>query len=225
MEYHIEKGGNMKKFGIDISSFQGDFSFKKAKKDDVTFAMIRAGFTDRRNGFSKTVDPRFEENYRHAKEAKINVGAYWYSRATTYEEGREEAEFLYEHCLKDKTFEYPIAMDVEDNIYQRKAGRRRVTDAILGFAEYLEEKGYYVIIYASLNWFFHYMELRRLRAYDKWVAYWERFRPTGLTYGMWQFSGGKARTIAGVDCDRDYSYKDYPKIMKDKGLNGFPKKR
>ena len=44
---------------------------------------------------------------------------------------------------------------------------------------------------------------------------------------MWQFGGetNKIRTnkVAGVTCDQDYCYKDYPSIMRDYGLNGFGK--
>ncbi len=210
-------------FGIDISSYQGDFDFAKAKKEGVKFAILRAGFTDGDNGVSKTIDPRFEENYRHAKEEGIGVGAYWYSRATSYELGRREAIFMYQTCLRGKRFEYPIAIDVEDNLYQRKAGKRAITDAIKGFCEYLEERGYYVSIYASVNWFENYIETSELDRYDKWVADWVNIRPTYPRGGMWQFAGGKSRPIANVDCDKDYAYKDYPKIMIDKQLNGFKK--
>lgn len=211
----------MQLFGIDISEFQGDFDFYKAKEEGIKFAMVRAGYTDRDNGISKSIDSRFEENYRHAKENGIPIGAYWYSRATNYERGKEEAIFMYEYCLKGKSFEYPIAIDVEDNIYQRKAGKKELTEAIKGFMEYLEDKGYYVIIYASDYWFRRYIETNELDKYDKWVASWSNTRPTYPKNGMWQFSGGKGKPIADVECDRDYAYKNYPQIMLDKGLNGF----
>ena len=35
------------------------------------------------------------------------------------------------------------------SIYQKKAGKKAVTEAIIGFCEYLENKGYWVGIYAS----------------------------------------------------------------------------
>ena len=44
---------------------------------------------------------------------------------------------------------------------------------------------------------------------------------------MWQFGGetNKIRTnkVAGVTCDQNYAYKDYPAIIKNAGLNGFHK--
>lgn len=213
-----------KVFGIDVSEFQGNFDFKTAKDEGVRFAMIRAGYTGSSNGIDKSVDPKFEEYYKNAKEANIDVGAYWFSRATSYELGKLEAEFMYKHCLKEKRFEYPIAIDVEDNIYQKEAGKKAVTDAIKGFCEYLEEKGYYVIVYASVNWFENYIDTSELTRYDKWVASWGVERPTYPTNGMWQFSDGsneRNRPIAGHDVDHDYAYKNYPMIMRNNGLNGY----
>ena len=44
---------------------------------------------------------------------------------------------------------------------------------------------------------------------------------------MWQFGGetNKIRTnkVAGITCDQNYCYKDYPAIMQTNGLNGFGK--
>ena len=54
---------------------------------------------------------------------------------------------MYENCLKGKQFEFPIYIDVEDTHHQVN-NKRGVTDAIIGFCEYLENLGYYVGIYA-----------------------------------------------------------------------------
>ena len=44
---------------------------------------------------------------------------------------------------------------------------------------------------------------------------------------MWQFGGEtnqlRNNKIAGVTCDQDYAYKDYPSIIMNAGLNGFKK--
>lgn len=117
-------------FGIDISSYQSDIDLIKVKDEGVDFVIIRAGYSD---GVSKRVDDYFEKHYKRAKDNNLKVGAYWFSRATTYEQGKSEAEFMYNNCLKGKKFEYPIAMDVEDSYYQSKAGKNKVTEAIKGF--------------------------------------------------------------------------------------------
>ncbi len=214
-----------KVFGIDISKYQKGIDFSLIKKEGVKFIMIRAGYTGSSNGLSKYKDECFETFYKQAKKFDIHVGAYWYSCATTYENGKKEAEYLYNNCLKGKQFEYPIAMDVEDNNYQRKAGKKVVTEAIKGFCEYIESKGYYVIIYANSNWFKNYIDMASLTRYDIWLASWSSSKPETPIAGMWQFGGEinkiRSNKIAGITCDQNYAYKDYPSIMMQKGLNGY----
>lgn len=214
-----------KVFGIDISAYQKGIDLSRAKGEGVAFAILRAGYTGYGNGVSKAKDTSFEAHYANAKANGLGVGAYWYSCATTYENGRAEAEFMYNNCLKGKSFEYPIYIDVEDGYYQAKAGKGAVTSAIKGFCEYLEAKGYYVGIYANTNWFNNYINTNELARYDKWVANWGTSRPSNPSGGLWQFGGetNKIRTnkVAGMTVDQNYAFYDYPSIMKSKGLNGF----
>lgn len=214
-----------KVFGIDISVFQKGINLATAKKQGVKFAILRAGYTGYGNGVSKAKDKQFENHYKNAKANGIGVGAYWYSCATTYANGRAEAEYMYNNCLKGKQFEYPIAIDVEDTYYQAKAGKTAVTNAIKGFCEYLEAKGYYVCVYANKNWFQNYINTSALSKYDKWVASWSRSKPSSPAGGLWQFGGEtnllRSNKIAGMTVDQNYAYYDYPAIMKSKGLNGF----
>lgn len=218
-----------KVFGIDISEFQRGIDLRKAKAEGVKFAIIRAGYTGYASGKPQAKDPDFETHYKNAKANNLGVGAYFFSRATTYQEGAKEGKFLYENCLKGKTFEYPIYIDVEDSYYQQKAGKKAVAEAIKGFCEYVREKGYYVGIYTNVNWFRNYIDTESLTKYDKWVASWTKTRPTYPTGGMWQFGGStneiRSNKVAGVVCDQNYAYKDYPKIIKEKGLNGLTKEK
>lgn len=217
----------MKVFGIDVSTYQKGFDFTQAKNEGVEFAIIRGGFTGYGKGKSQAKDNQFENHYKNAKTNGLGVGCYFFSRACSKAEGEKEAKFLYENCLKGKQFEYPIYIDVEDSYYQAKAGKQAVTDGIIGFCEYLENKGYYVGIYANTNWFNNYMYLDQLKAYDKWIAQWSTNRPNSPEGGMWQFGGEtnkiRSNKVAGVTCDQNYSYKDYPSIVENAGLNGFTK--
>lgn len=216
-----------KVFGIDISKYQKGINLATAKKEGVEFAILRAGYTGYGNGVSKAIDTEFETHYKNAKANGLGVGAYWFSRATTYENGKAEAEYMYKNCLKGKQFEYPIYIDVEDTYYQSKAGKTAITNAIKGFCEYLEGKGYYVGVYANSSWFKNYIDASIPTKYDCWVANWGTANPSSPAHGLWQFGGetNKIRTnkIAGMVCDQNYAYKDYPSIMKNHGLNGFTK--
>ena len=208
--------------GIDISSYQKGINFD-AIKSSVEFAILRAGFTGwGGDGTGKNKDSCFEDFYKQAKAKGIPVGAYWYSCANTYEKGKAEAEYMYKNCLKGKQFEYPICMDVEEDRHQR-VGKAKMAEAIKGFCEYLEGKGYYVSIYANSNYFNNFIDTANLKQYDKWLAVWTSNKPSFKygDFGMWQNSS--SGNIGGMRIDTDYAYKDYPNIMKSNGLNGYSK--
>ena len=215
----------MQIFGIDISVWQKGINLTTAKNEGVKFVILRGGYTGSKNK-ALAKDSQFENHYKNAKANGLSVGAYWFSRACSYDEGVKEAIYFYNNCLKGKQFEYPVCIDVEDNVYQAKAGKENVTQAIIGFCETLENFGCYASIYANVYWFKNYINLDKLKDYDKWIASWGTTKPT-IKGGLWQFGGetNKIRTnkVAGVTCDQNYSYKDYPSIMKKVGLNGFSK--
>jgi len=209
-------------FGIDISTYQNRIDLEDAIREGVKFAIIRGSFTGTSGGYAK--DDRFEQHYKNCKDLGIDVGAYHYSLATNYEEGKNEAEFLYENCLKGKTFEYPIYIDIETNITNAN-----YNEAARGFCDYIESIGGYAGIYCNLataNSLLNYNELSQ--EYDFWLAYWGTLMPNRNkygNYGMWQFGGNtnliRSNIIGGLVCDQDYAYKDYPEIMINKNLNNF----
>ena len=204
--------------GIDISVYQR--GMKLSKNNGYDFVILRAGFTGYGTGVSLNKDNCFENFYKQCKSNNIPVGAYWYSCANTYQKGVNEANYMYENCLKGKQFEYPIYIDVEDSHHQIKS-KTGTTDAIIGFCETLENKGYYVGIYANTDWFKNHIDTSKLKAYDKWIAQWSKNQPTFMDYGLWQNSdSGK---ISGYRIDTDLSFKDYPSIIKSCGLNGYSK--
>ena len=207
----------MKTFGIDVSKWQGDFDFEKAKDEGIKFAILRGAYACGK-------DIKFEQYYKACKALNIPVGVYHYSMAKNVTEARTEANFLIENVLKGKQFEYPIYMDVEDKV-QSALGKEKLTDIVTAFCDTVERSGYYVGIYSSTSFFKSYMNLNELERFDKWVAQWTKACTYPGDYGMWQFGGEtnkiRSNKVAGVVCDQNYAMKDYPKIIKDKGLNGF----
>ena len=208
--------------GLDISSYQDGISFDAIKNNGIDFLILRAGFTGWGTGVNYNRDRCFEVFYHKAKQYNIPVGAYWYSCANNYEKGVAEARFMYENCLKGKQFEFPIYIDVEEDRHQ-KVGKTFVTSAIKGFCETLEKLGYYVGIYANLNYFNNYIDTPALSMYDKWFAYWKKDLnkpsfPYG-DYGLWQNSSDGY--VAGQRVDTNIAYKDYSTIIKNAKLNGF----
>ena len=204
-------------FGIDVSKWQGGFDFDKAKSEGVKFAILRGAY-------HMTKDSRFESYYAACKKRNIPVGVYLYSMAKNVSEARKEADFLISDVLQGKKFEYPIYMDVEDKV-QLSLGKKLLTEIVVAFCERLEDAGYYVGIYSSASYFKTYLDESKLKAYDKWVAQWSSKCTYGDSFGMWQFGGEtnvlRSNKIAGVTCDQNYAYKDYPTIIKKAKLNGY----
>lgn len=203
--------------GIDISSWQSNIDLSKI---NIDFIILRGGYTGYKTG-THNIDSCFIKFYNRCKELKIPVGVYYYSCANTREKGISEAKFLYEKCLKGRQFEYPIYIDVEDSHTQinKKDG---VTDAIIGFGDYLEKLGYYVGIYASdISGFQDKMHLKRLERFDKWVARYGSSPVYVTRYGMWQYSSTGRLKGYDSNLDMDEAFKKYPKIMKENKLNGY----
>ena len=209
----------MKVFGIDVSKWQGDFNFKQAKSEGVQFAILRGAY-------ACSKDTKFESYYKTCEALNLPVGVYHYSMAKSVSEARTEANFLINNVLKGKQFEYPIYMDVEDKV-QRDLGKNLLTEIVIAFCDTLEKAGYYVGIYSSGSFFSTYMNESKLERFDKWIAHWSKQCSYKGNYGMWQFGGEtneiRSNRVAGVVCDQNYALKDYPKIIKEKGLNGYNK--
>ena len=221
--------------GIDISEWQGKLSlddFKKIKNAGVEFVIIRCGYTTYGKAKTKYIDDYFENNYDLCKKTGLDVGTYYYSCATTIEEAIEEANFVLK-LINDKQFEYPIIIDTEDNhdisnnkyasTSQASIGKTKLTPIISKFCDIIENNGFYAAIYASTSWFKNRLILDDLTVYDKWIAQWSNSVTFPYGYGIWQYSStGRVSGISG-NVDLNYSYKNYPKIMKKVGLNGFDK--
>lgn len=200
---------------IDVSTWQEGINWAKVKASGVQGAMLRSSF-GRTEG---QVDNQFEAHYKGAKAVGLPVGAYHYSYAKNAEQARQEADFFL-RTVKGKQFELPVAFDIEDSS-QSSLGRKNITDITLAFCEKVEAAGYYVMVYANLNWLENKLDYDRLKRFDIWVAQYYKECQFKKPYGMWQYtSSGMVDGIRGK-VDMNWCYQDYPAIIKAKGLNGF----
>lgn len=203
--------------GIDVSEYQSEINWEQVKAAGKSFAILRCGY----GRYADQKDKRFEQNYRNAKQAGVAVGAYLFSYAVTVQQAKEEAQ----NCLnliKGKQFEYPIIYDVETPAQQR-LGKKALSEIVTAFCSVLEANGYYVGVYANLNFLQNYLTEEIPKKYDIWLAQWAAKPTWNGPFGMWQYSAtGKVGGING-SVDLDVAYKDYPAIMRKNGLNGFAK--
>ena len=205
--------------GIDVSKWQGNINFQKVKDSGISFVIIRAGY----GKLPSQKDKCFEENYRKAKAAGFDVGAYWYSYAMSVDEAREEAKACLS-VIKGKQFEYPVYFDLEEQ-KQFSKGREFCDSIVNTFCSELEKNGYFAGLYISRSPLERFISESTAKKYALWVAeYNSRCRYNG-DYGMWQYSSkGKVNGIGG-NCDMNYCYKNYPSIIKNGGFNGYDKKK
>ena len=192
--------------GIDVSKFQGEVDWEKAKAAGIDFAIIRCGYGGEWDGQEADWaqdDDQWRRNADECTRLGIPFGVYLYSYATTVEEARSEAdhvarllglvappqEGLADYTASPYQLSYPVYYDLEDKsisgIFPEEMAA--ITQA---FFDRLVELGYTGEqgIYASLNWV-------RARfsdpAFDPWrdnlwiARFSDSLGYTG-TYDMWQ---------------------------------------
>ena len=139
----------------------------------------------------------------------MKIGVYYYSCADSRAFGVAEAEFLYQNCLKGKSFDLPVYIDVENPQWQGK-NKKGVTDAIIGFCETIEKYGFRSGVYASTFWLNKMIDTARLSNISKWVANWSKTKPSFAydKFDMWQCSGdsGNRVLVCGKVIDTDIWY-------------------
>lgn len=128
---------------VDLSEWNGDIDFNKVKKSGVTCVILRAGYGKDDN----QEDNKFNEYYRQAKNAGLNVGAYWYSYATTIDAAKAEVR----NCMKTirgKEFDLQVFLDVEE-YRQAVLPRRTLTDIISTFCDGIKSNGFESGLYSA----------------------------------------------------------------------------
>ena len=75
------------------------------------------------------IDPQFERNYAECKRLGIPVGVYYYTYAVSRAGADAELAML-KSALTGKTFELPVAVDVEDNKLH-SLGKQALTNQVL----------------------------------------------------------------------------------------------
>ena len=198
---------------MDVSRWQGRIDWDAVKRSGkIDGVMLRVLGS---KGGKPYVDPAFERNYAACTARGIPVGSYYYTCAVT---PRQTAKELAALCaaLEGKTFQYPLAIDVESaglRVLAPEALAARVAEA----AAQLEAWGLYAMVYTYTNFANMALDMDALTAYDLWIADYRGHRPT-RKHGMWQYTS-KGR-VAGIDgpVDLSHAYKDYPNIIQRKGL-------
>ena len=119
-------------------------------------------------------------------------------------------------ALEGKSFQMPIAVDVEDA--KLKALRPdELTKLVKQAAKKIESWGLYAMVYTYSNFADTALNMFELTDFDLWIADYRNKRPT-RKHGMWQYtSNGRVPGVDGV-VDLNHAYKNYPGIIQRAGL-------
>lgn len=199
--------------GIDVSSYQGKIDWDEVK-DYIDFAIIRCGFG---NDLVSQDDSEYRRNAEECARLKIPFGTYLFSYATDLRMIESEVKHTL-RLVKDKKLEYPIFLDVEERT-QLNLPKEKLTEIVSYYCKRMEDEGYYVGIYASLDVLNTKLDSSELAKYDKWVAEWNKDFTYKHPSGLWQYTDNGRIPGIPTRVDEDRAFYDYPKIIRDSGLN------
>ena len=160
---------------IDVSEWQGDIDWVKAKADGVEGVIIRLGY-----GEGNNADKKAQRNISECKRLGIPFGIYWYSYADTpslaEEEGADVVTKLKQFGVNPSDLAYPVYYDLEKwtweghqpptdpNVYNnivnnwysalQSAGYKNL--GVYSYTSYLQGPLKHADIYAKTTWVAQY---------------------------------------------------------------------
>lgn len=182
----------MKKI-IDISEHNGTIDFKKVKNDGIKDVIIRIGWVG--NKKNHTIDKKFEEYYKKAKENDFNIGFYVYSYCKNKTSLNSGIKWVKEQ-IKNKDFNLPLFIDLEDEEIS-SLSKANLTNQAIQFCESFDCK---TGVYANLYWFNNKLNINQLVDYKIWLAQYTTGSNHFFKYkvDLWQYtSTGKIDGIKG----------------------------
>lgn len=160
---------------IDVSEWQGDIDWAKAKVDGVEGVIIRLGY-----GWGNNADKKAQRNISECKRLGIPFGIYWYSYADTPSiakgEGADVVAKLKQFGVNPSDLAYPVYYDLEKwtwkghqpptdpNVYNdivnnwysalQSAGYKNLS--VYSYTSYLQGPLKHADIYAKTTWVAQY---------------------------------------------------------------------
>ena len=191
--------------GIDVSKWNGDIDWKSVKDAGADYVIIRAGFG------SSTVDEKFYQNIKGARDAGLKIGIYWFSYATSVEKAKAEAQKCIEVISEFKeNITYPVFFDYEyaSRDYAEKQGvtvtKELATEMANTFINTIKSAGYPTGLYTNKDFGNKYFSEDIINSNNLWVAQYANKNTYGRAYDMWQYT--EKGKIAGVSGDVDLNY-------------------
>ena len=201
---------------IDVSEWQGDIDWAKAKADGVEGVIIRLGY-----GEGNNADKKAQRNISECKRLGIPFGVYWYSYADTpsiaKEEGADVVAKLKQFGVNPSDLAYPVYYDLEKWTWE---GHKPPTDPnmynniVNNWYSALQSAGYKNLgVYSYTSYLQGPLKHADIYAKTTWVAqYGARmgFDSFPTNSRGWQYtSSGKVNGISGNVDMNAFGNKEY----------------
>lgn len=189
---------------IDVSEWQGDIDWAKAKADGVEGVIIRLGY-----GWGNNADKKAQRNISECKRLGIPFGIYWYSYADipsiAKEEGADVVAKLKQFGVNPSDLAYPVYYDLEKwtwEGHQPSTDPNVYNDIVNNWYSALQSAGYKNLsVYSYTSYLQGPLKHADLYAKTTWVAqYGARmgFDSFPTDSRGWQYtSSGKVDGISG----------------------------
>lgn len=196
-----------RKFGIDVSHYQLEIDWKAVKEQGIEFAILKCQYEAQNH----RIDEYFEQNYAGCQQNGISTGVYIFIGTKSIEDPEHDANCLLGH-LKGRTLEYGIWIDLEATAV-RALGKKKITELVRVYERIFKNAGYFVGIYANLDWYRNVLDVNALSDLDMWIARYPKNDDGTLRESLnpgvgvaWQYSSkGRLRGIRKeVDLDVDF---------------------
>lgn len=205
---------------IDVSGWQGDIDWAKAKADGVEGVIIRLGY-----GEGNNADKKAQRNISECKRLGIPFGIYWYSYADTpalaKEEGADVVAKLKQFGVNPSDLAYPVYYDLEKWTWE---GHQPPTDPsvynniVNNWYSALQSAGYKNLgVYSYTSYLQGPLKHADIYAKTTWVAqYGARmgFDSFPTNSRGWQYtSSGKVNGISGNVDMNAFGNKEYESLI------------
>lgn len=205
---------------IDVSEWQGDIDWAKAKADGVEGVIIRLGY-----GWGNNADKKAQRNISECKRLGIPFGIYWYSYADTPSiakgEGADVVAKLRQFGVNPSDLAYPVYYDLEKwtwEGHQPPTDPNVYNDIVNNWYSALQSAGYKNLgVYSYTSYLQGPLKHANIYAKTTWVAqYGARmgFDSFPTNSRGWQYtSSGKVDGISGNVDMNAFGNKEYESVI------------
>ncbi len=179
------------RWGVDVSNHQGAIDWAALKKQGIDFAYLRIGLRGYGEAGTLYPDRSFDSYYEGARAAGIDVGAYFFSQATTVREAADEALYAL-RLLRGRTLDLPLYYDWEPVLQEDSRtldnSQLQLTAQARTFCGILRRAGYDAGVYMNRQQGYYRYSLPCLTDCKLWIADPGGYPDFYYRFDVWQYA-------------------------------------